>query len=242
MTANDGCAGFSSWRACNEKDTADLTSADIAGAKQLMTAAAQATLRGDPDRVELTEKALRSLSDEACGTYGKPMSEHGKAVHLPPLLNSLRVERTEDVESMYSILRTEGIEEWIGDDGSELLLPVHARIYYLLAKIEIGVEPGAIEDRIIGCMAFQPVNGITWTPHLAILPQYRGMGTAALRAGIAWMFESTACRKLFAAPPEYNKAMARVFEKCEFNQEGFSPASVRKDGVLYGRNLLGRSR
>lgn len=154
----------------------------------------------------------------------------------------MRVERTEDVGLIYLILATPGISEWIGDDGGELNLVINPKIYYLLAKIEIGVEPGMIEEKVVGCMAFGPINGITWNPHLAILPQYRGHGTQALQAGIDWMFKNSPCEKLVAYPPSYNFAMVRVFEKCGFVHEGYSPDSVRKNGLLHGRHLMGRNR
>lgn len=155
---------------------------------------------------------------------------------------TMTIERTENAPLLLSILRTEGIAEWVGDDGSEIVVSLHSRIYYLLAKIEIGVEPGLIEERVIGFMAFQPVNGITWVPHVAILPLYRGMGTQALMAGMQWMFANSPCLKLTAAPPEYNKPMVRVFEKCGFTDEGFSKDSVCKNGLLYGRHLFGRGK
>lgn len=155
--------------------------------------------------------------------------------------NHVRVDPTEDLQLLYSILQTEGVAEWVGEDGAELILPSHPKIHYLLAKIEIGVD-GVIEDRVIGCVAFMPINAVTWNPHIAILPKYHGNGTDAMRAGIQWIFGNTDCEKLVAHPPEYNKPMVRVFEKCGFDHEGFSPQSVRKNGVLHGRHLMGRVR
>lgn len=60
--------------------------------KELMTAAAHAVLDGSPDRVELAEKALRSLSKDAARDYGKPMSGYGKGEHLSPLPNTTAVD------------------------------------------------------------------------------------------------------------------------------------------------------
>ena len=151
----------------------------------------------------------------------------------------MRVERTEDVEFISSVLRHPDIADLVSDDG-EVKLPIHPELYYLVPKIEIGVEPGIIEERAIGCLAFAPVNYVTWNPHAAILPQYRGRGTEAMRLGIQWMRENTRCRKLVANVPEYNARMIRVFQKCKFQHEGFSPGSALKRDVLYGRVLMGR--
>lgn len=151
------------------------------------------------------------------------------------------IERTQDVGFIASVLRHPEIKDLISDDG-EVILPLHPQLYYLVPKIEIGVEPGMIEDRAIGCLAFMPINFITWNPHIAILPEYRGRGTEAMELGIQWMFENTRCLKIVAHVPEYNAAMFRVFEKCGFQHEGYSPDSIMKHGKLHGRVLMGRSR
>lgn len=150
----------------------------------------------------------------------------------------MKIERTDDVGIVLGILNHPEIKDLVKDDG-EVSLHLHPQLYYLLAKMEIGVEPGVMEDRVIGCLAFMPVNYITWNPHIAILPQYRGRGTEVMKLGMRWMVENTRCRKLIANVPEYNVAMLRVFEKCDFQREGYSPDSLMKNGRLFGRILMG---
>lgn len=152
----------------------------------------------------------------------------------------IKIERTEDVTLITSILSHPEIKDLVSDDG-EVTVPLHPQLYYLLPKIEIGVEPGMIEERVIGCLAFVPINHITWNPHIAILPQYRGIGTQAMELGMKWMFKNTRCKKLIANVPEYNVPMLRVFEKCDFKREGYSPDSLMKNGQLHGRILMGRN-
>lgn len=146
------------------------------------------------------------------------------------------VERTDDVPLIRSVL--ERVRAELCEGNEELHVPVHPLIHYLVAREE-RMADGAVEDVLVGIVAFHPVNAITWTPHVVILPEHRGKGSAVLRAGMAWMFRSTACEKLFAAPPAYNVAMIRCFEKCGFDREGRSPCSFRWKGMVHDRVLMG---
>lgn len=153
----------------------------------------------------------------------------------------LRIERTEDMAFVNSLLQMPGVVETAWDDGGPKTLSVHPSLVYLRASIEVWDE-GAIRSEDVGCMTFIPINAVTWNPHIAILPEHRGKGTETMKAGIEWMLENTGFQKLVAYPPEYNKPMIRVFEKCGFKCEGYSPASILKNGVLHGRYLMGRGR
>ena len=172
------------------------------------------------------------MGDQACANLARQMMRGAELV---------KVERTENIGLVNSMLALEGIRETVWDDSGPAPLPLHPGIYYLIASMDVWDE-GAVNECAIGCMAFMPVNAVTWNPHIAILPKYRGKGTQAMKSGIVWMFEHTPCKKLVAYPPEYNKPMVRVFEKCGFDHEGFSPDSILKNGLLHGRNLMGRNK
>lgn len=151
----------------------------------------------------------------------------------------MMIERTFDTALIRSVVEHPEILPQIHDGAEQMAVPMHASIYYLAPKIEVGLDPGMIENHMVGVVAFIPVNSATWNPHIAILPQYRGRGTEVMRSGIAWMFENTACEKLVAYPPSFKVAMIRVFEKCGFRTEGMSPASFRWKGELHNRVLMG---
>lgn len=153
---------------------------------------------------------------------------------------SMTVERTTDEELIRSILGLPEIRVLVMEGDGEIPVPAHEDIYYLSVKEPIFGD-GAVEDRLVGIVAFMPVNAITWNPHIAILPmkQDRGVGTEALRAAVAWMFKNTPCRKVVASPPSFKGAMIRVFEKCGFRIEGMSPASFRWNGRVYDRLMMG---
>lgn len=154
---------------------------------------------------------------------------------------SISLAIADDMRLVASILAHEGVRESVWDDGGPQPLPVHPSIHYLVASKDVWDE-GVLNNRPIGVVAFMPVNSVTCNPHIAILPEFRGTGTDVMDLAIDWMFDNTECKKLVAHPPEYNAAMIRVFEKCGFNREGYSPGSILKDGVMHGRILMGRAK
>lgn len=147
------------------------------------------------------------------------------------------IERTTDTAFISSVINRPGIREDL-TDGEELQIPMHESIYYLKPMLEQHSD-GAIEDVAVGILGFVQVNAVTWNPHIAILPEYRGHGTEAMKSGVEWMFKNTPCRKVVAYPPAFKARMIRVFEKCGFKVEGVSPKSFSWHGVLRDRVLMG---
>lgn len=153
-------------------------------------------------------------------------------------ITTLSIDRTDDAEIVKGIVGHPDLRAALFEPGEQPKVPMHPLIHYLVAR-EQAFADGAVEDKIVGIAAFHPVNSITWTPHLAIMPEHRGKGADVLQFAMSWMFEYTDCRKFFAAPPAYNAAMIRCFEKCGFNREGRSPNSFLWHGQLYDRVLMG---
>jgi RimJ/RimL family protein N-acetyltransferase len=156
--------------------------------------------------------------------------------------NHLLIERTEDIHLIRSVIGLPEIRYLVlEDDDGEVPVPLHPDIYYLSVKETVFAD-GAVEDKLLGIVAFMPVNAITWNPHIAILPmrQNSGLGTQAMLEAQSWMFSNTPCRKLVAHPPVFKGSMIRVFEKCGFRIEGMSRASFSWNGSVYDRLLMGR--
>lgn len=151
--------------------------------------------------------------------------------------STLRIERTLDVALVRSVIGHPEIKPLVLDTD-EVPVPLHDSIYYLAPREERFAD-GAVEDVLLGIVAFMPINNVTWNPHIAILPEHRGRGTEVMRAALAWMFGNTPCEKVVAYPPAYNVAMIRVFEKCGFKLEGCSPRSFRWHGEMHARLLYG---
>ena len=150
----------------------------------------------------------------------------------------MRIERTTDERTIRNVLGNPTVVHEIWDEERELPVHVHDSIYWLSVNDEHHSD-GAIEDVQVGIIEFVPMNAITWNPHIAILPQYRGLGTQAMKKAIAWMFLNTPCKKIFAAPPAFNTRMIRVFRKCGFKREGISPKSFPWRGEIHDRVLMG---
>lgn len=147
----------------------------------------------------------------------------------------VRVERTEDVGYIRSVINMPEMEL---SDGDELQVPLGETIFYLIPYAH-RFGDGAVEDVPMGIMAFLPVNKVTWNPHIAILPEHRGNGVASLMSGLAWMFENTPCLKVVAYPPVFNTRMIHVFKKCGFTVEGRSVKSFLWRGEVHDRLLMG---
>lgn len=152
------------------------------------------------------------------------------------------IERTFDHEAVRAVIGHPAVRPYSDDSDGDLVVPMHAKIYHLLANEDIGVDPGEIQTRTLGSVSFVPVNGITWNPHIGVLPEYRGRGTEVMRAACAWMFRNTPCEKIVAYPPTSNPRMVRVFEKCGFAREGYSPRSFPWRGSIYDRILMGKEK
>lgn len=150
----------------------------------------------------------------------------------------MRIERSEDRLAIRSVIGDESVKPFV-IEGDEIPVPIHPSIYYFLLYAEHHAE-GAVEDIPAGVVSYVPVNSCTWTPHIAIRAPWRGNGRFLLTESMAWMAANTPCCKFFAAPPEFSLAVIKLFEKCGFRREGYSPASFAWQGDLHGRILFGK--
>lgn len=150
----------------------------------------------------------------------------------------MRLERTFDAELVRSIVAHPEVKPHTWEGDGELPVPMHDSIYYLIARDERHAD-GAVEDVVLGVVAFMPVNSVTWNPHIAILPEHRGTGTQAMKQAMQWMFANTPCQKLVGYPPAFNEKVIRLFEKCGFDLEGVSPKSFPWHGFMHARLLMG---
>lgn len=153
--------------------------------------------------------------------------------------SAVRLQRTEDIEQIRAVIYDPSIYSASTDDAEHDDIFVHPLMYYLLVKVDEPISESGTTELTAGLVAFFPENAVTFVPHIGILSPYRGIGTEALKIGIKWMFENTACRKLVGRPPNFNHAMVRVFQKCGFHLEGLSPKSFLRHGTLHDRICFG---
>lgn len=138
----------------------------------------------------------------------------------------MKLERTTDLALIKSVFLHPGI----ADEDMERLMPFPLvdMVYWLLAYEG---------DTLLGCITFFPLYGCAWNPHIGIFPAQRGCGTEVMRSGVKWMFENTPARKILAFP--FKPIMWRVYEKCGFRKEGWSPKLVDFNGELKDCLIVG---
>lgn len=129
------------------------------------------------------------------------------------------IERTTDLALVRSVIFHPGVADEFG--ACEEIMVLHKSIYWLTVRVG---------GTVAGMLMFLPLYGMAWNPHIAILPEFRGRGTEAMRRSVAWMFENSPAEKILAFP--FKQIMIRVYEKCGFVVEGRSTKLVRKDGEL----------
>lgn len=95
-------------------------------------------------------------------------------------------------------------------------VPFGDSIYHMVAS----------DDEPMGIASFFPVDESIWSPHMAVLPPFRGIGTELLRRSVQWMFANTPCLELRVAVPTWNTKMVCVFEKCGFAAEDYFESHV----------------
>ena len=127
----------------------------------------------------------------------------------------MRVERTHDASEIRKVICNLQVLTELGALG-EPPVPIHETIYHLIAK----------DKDVMGVASFFPIDGKAWSPHMAVLPEYRGIGTEFLQQAIGWMLEHSPCKALRVAVPAWNERMVHVFEKCGFSREKLQDGSL----------------
>lgn len=91
-----------------------------------------------------------------------------------------------------------------------------------------------------GAFMFHNHSRILYEVHTMLLPECWGRkALEASRAAVRWMFANTLCEKIITWVPAYNRLAYRFAIKSGMKQEGVSPKSLRKGGVLMDQYLLG---
>ena len=149
----------------------------------------------------------------------------------------MRIERTQDVALIKSVLTHPSIYPFISDDGSPSAeefdpsgLAQHPMVYFLAAVTETGV--GAV-------WMLHAINSFTYEVHTCVLPEFRGQTTEAAKAVAVWMFENTNCKKIITHVPSYNRLALKLAERVGMEHEGVNRKSWFKDGLVYDQYVLG---
>lgn len=117
----------------------------------------------------------------------------------------MKVERTTDAEMIRKVVCDRQVLNEMREEEVPYI-PIADSIYHMIAR----------DEEVMGIASFFPIDEHSWSPHMAVLPIFRGIGTELLRRSVEWMFANTACLELKVAVPEWNERMLHVFEKCGF--------------------------
>lgn len=144
------------------------------------------------------------------------------------------VEITEDIQTIRSILCHPDIYPLItSSDGPTVdeYEPPFGEVTYI----------AGMADKVFGLFIIYPCNDNALWCHVQVLPEYRK--EYAYRFGMAaidFAFKVTQARKLMALIPVIYPNVRQFAERCGFEVEGLSKASIRKNGELTDQWLLGR--
>lgn len=134
------------------------------------------------------------------------------------------IERTHDVETIRKIICDPRVLAEFGVDDTPI--PVHDSIYHMIAS----------DEELMGITSFFPVDGVSWSPHMAVLPEHRGIGVQLLKKASEWMFVNTGCKSLQVGIPALNTRMINFLDRCGFERSSFDGANIvmKKDAPCLG--------
>lgn len=94
----------------------------------------------------------------------------------------------------------------------------------------------AYEDK--GFVSAHPLSAICYQVHIALMPELWGRGVEMGQSAASWIFTNTACQKLIAIIPAFNKLAIKIalgFGR----QEGIITKSFSKGLKLHDQIVLG---
>lgn len=150
-------------------------------------------------------------------------------------LTELSIERTYNIELINEILSSDGIYEFISEDGAELSkqrFDVYGECW--LKILSDGV--------CIGLYNIHQINGITFEGHVHMLTKYRKeYSDLGLKAVYSWLVsDGPECvKKIIVNIPEIYKNVIDFCERNGFKREGVNRLSHLKNGELYDLVMLG---
>jgi len=141
-----------------------------------------------------------------------------------------------DVDIVRAILTHPDIYDRIAEDGTAA-----AKDYY--PDMTDGVYlVGADGDDLVGLMAYEPINGVTWECHVQVLPKHRKtLADEFAQTALRWAFDM-GCEKIVAQIPVLYPNVRDFGIKHGFEVEGINRKSYMKNGQLYDQWYMGLTR
>ena len=102
----------------------------------------------------------------------------------------------------------------------------------------VGIEDASL----IGLMAYEPINGVTWECHVQVMPKYRKTHADEFaQKALQWAWDM-GCHKLMATIPVIYPTVKDFGLKHGFEIEGISKQSYLKNGQILDQWYLGKVR
>jgi len=157
----------------------------------------------------------------------------------------LTFERSTDYALIRKILVHKAVFKHISDDFSPDpadYQPIdHPSIWYVIVRD--AAEPEDAEPELLGLWMLQPLNGVCWEIHTALLPNAWGeRGRRAAKHMAEWVWENTTCRRLVTNVPENNRLALAFAEAAGMKVYGRNTRSFLKGGKLVDQICLGLSK
>ena len=150
---------------------------------------------------------------------------------------AVKLERTDDVDLLKSIMQQPEIFDGISDDGSverdKFEPAIHPAVWYVLARAE---------DRLLGVWMFHPQTSTCWEAHTCLLPDAGSAGVIAARSLPSWIWEKTGCTRIVTSIPRYNRPARFLAINVGMTQYGMNPGAWRKWGMDHDLLLYGISK
>jgi RimJ/RimL family protein N-acetyltransferase len=157
----------------------------------------------------------------------------------------IQFERSTDYELCKRILTHPRIYDHISDDFSPDPAdyePIdHPSVWYVIVRDTPDTDNADAE--LLGLWMLQPLNGVCWEIHTALLPNAWGeRGRRAAKHMAQWVWEHTTCRRLVTNVPENNRLALAFAEAAGMKVYGRNTRSFLKGGKLLDQILLGLSK
>lgn len=147
------------------------------------------------------------------------------------------VERTFDLELIKSIATHPKVYPHINDDNApsaeQYQPPDPWAVWYITVKDE---------GELLGMFALIPQSSVCFEVHTCLLPVAWGeRATLAARAGRAWMWVHSPCRRIITNIPDDNRLALRFAKRAGMTEFGINEKSRLRGGKLIDQHLLGVS-
>jgi len=137
------------------------------------------------------------------------------------------INRTINKEDIAKVINHPKVWNMVSDDLSQKpYVPSDDNVYLM-------------DDKKLGVVEIEAVNGITCMIHIATLPELWGKAEGFIPEILSWIFTKTRFMKIIAFIPAYNKLTIRLAKKSGMEKEGCISRSFLKWWKFHDQEVYG---